>query len=96
MMIFSEDTKIARSIPARIALHSTSLLDAGKPNYIACSILSTVGALRCKPTLTLVCREAPSTPRIHQSTLPGSTSCRGISARKSANICPFIAKRGLY
>ena len=95
-MIFSEDTEFARSIPARIASYSASLLDAGKSNCIACSILSPVGALSCKPTSTPVCQEVPSTLRIHQSALPESVSYWGISAKKSANICPFITKRGLY
>ena len=47
MMIFSEDTNIARSIPASIASYSVSLLNAGKSNRMACSILSPVGALSC-------------------------------------------------
>ena len=50
MMIFSKDTEIARSIPTRIALYSTSLLDSGKSNHIAYSILSPVGTLSCKLT----------------------------------------------
>ena len=37
MMIFSEDTEIARSIPARIASYSASLLDARKSNSILSS-----------------------------------------------------------
>ena len=45
MMIFLEDTKIARSIPARIASYSASLLDVGKSNRMTCSIISPVGAL---------------------------------------------------
>ena len=65
MMIFSEDMEIARSIPARIASYSASLLDAGKSNHIACYILSPVGDLSCKPTPALVYRKAPSTLRIH-------------------------------
>ena len=65
MMIFSEDMKIARSIPARIASYSTLLLDAGKSNHIACSILSPIGALSCKLTPASICQEAPSTLRIH-------------------------------
>ena len=96
MMIFSKDTKLARFIWARIASYSASLLDAGKSNHIACSILSPIGALSCKLTLAPICREATPTLRIHQSTLPESTSCCGISAKKSINIYPFIAKRGLY
>ena len=35
MMIFSEDTEIARSIPAKISSYSVSLLDAEKSNHIA-------------------------------------------------------------
>ena len=53
MMIFFEDTEIERSILARIASYSASLLDAGKSNRIVCSILSSVGALSCKPISTL-------------------------------------------
>ena len=75
MMIFSDDTKIARSIQARIASYSASLLDAGKSNRITCSILSLVGALSCKPTSAPVCWEAPSALRIYQSVLPESASC---------------------
>ena len=45
MMIVSKDTEIARTIQARIASYSPSLLDAGKSNRIACPILSLVGAL---------------------------------------------------
>ena len=92
MMIFSEDTKTARSIPTRIASYLTSLLDAWKSNRIACSILSLVGGLSCKPTPAPVCLEAPSTIRIYQSAFPRSVSYWGISAKKSINIRPFIAK----
>ena len=95
MMIFSEDTEIAKSIPVKIASYFVSLLDAGTPNCMACSILSPVRALSVKPTPAHVFQEAPSTLRIHQSVLPGSTHCCRISARKSATICPFNAKRGL-
>ena len=75
MMIFFEDTEIVRSIAARIASYSASLLDEGKANHIACSILYPVRALSCRLTPTSVCQEATSTLRIHQSALPGSTSC---------------------
>ena len=50
MMSFSEDTDFARLTLARIASYSVSLLEDGKPNRMACSILSLVGALCCKPT----------------------------------------------
>ena len=92
MMIFSEDTDVARSILARIASYSVSLLDVGKSSRMACSIISPVGALSCKPTPAPVCREASSTLRIHQPELSGSTSYWGISTKKSSNICPFNAK----
>ena len=85
-----------RSIPARIASYSISLLDTRKSNCIARSILSPVRALSCKPTPAHVCRGVPSTLRIHQSALPGSVSCWGILAKKFVNICPFITKWGLY
>ena len=96
MMIFYEDTEIERPIPARIVSYSASLLDVGKSNRIACSIISPVWALGCKPTQAPICREAPSTLRIHQSVLPRSASYCGISAKKYVNICPFITKRGLF
>ena len=54
MMSFSEDTDFARSILARIASYSVSLLDAGKSSHMACSIISLVGALSSKPTPTSV------------------------------------------
>ena len=92
----SEDTEIVRSILAMIASYSTSLLDEGKFNRIAYSILSPIGALSCKPTPTPIFREAPSTLRIHQPAFPRSTSYWGISTKKSANIGPFITKRDLY
>ena len=95
-MIFFEDTDVTRLIPARITSYLVSLLDMGKSNHMACSILSPVGALSCKPTLALVFRDAPSTLRIHQPALFVSTSRLGISAKKSASKCPFNAKRGLY
>ena len=52
---FFEDTDVVRLILARIASYFLSLLDTGKFNRMACSILSPVGALSCKPTLAPVC-----------------------------------------
>ena len=70
MMSFYVDTNFARSIPARIASYSVSLLDAEKSSHMDYSILSSVGALSCKPAPAPVWREALSTLRIHQLTLP--------------------------
>ena len=43
MMRFFEDTDFVRSILAKIASYSVSLLDEGKFSRMACSILSSVG-----------------------------------------------------
>ena len=96
MMSFYEDTDFARLTPARIASYLVSLLDMGKPNPMACSILSLVGALSCKPTPAPVWGEVSSTLRIHQPVLFGSISGWGIFAKKNASTCPSNAKRGLY
>ena len=96
MMIFSEDTEIEMSIQVRIASNLASLLDVGKFNCVACSILSPVGDLSYKPTSTPIYREASPTLRIHQSALPKYVSCWVISAKNSSNIYYFITKQGLY
>ena len=93
MMIFSEDTEIARSSPAMIASYSASLLEVGKFRRMTCFMTSPVGALSCSPKPTLVCRDL-STFRVHQSELSNSFSCNGIYAKKSANTYPFNARRG--
>ena len=88
MMSFSKDTNFSRLTPTRIASYSVSLLDswksrldvgksrldAGKSSRMACSIISPVGALSCKPTPAPIWREAHSTLRIHQPSLFGSIS----------------------
>ena len=74
MMIFSEDTEIARLIPDMIASYSASLLEAGKSKRMACYIISLIKALSFSPSLTLVCREAPSTFRVHQPKLSSYVS----------------------
>ena len=65
MMIFSEDTDVVRSISARIASYSVSLLETGKSSRMECSILYLVGALSCKPTLAPVFQEVSFILRIH-------------------------------
>ena len=97
MMIFSEDIDVARSILAMIASYTISLLEAGKSRRMACSILSPVGALSCRPTPTPVFREALFTLRIHQPLLLESASYWGISSKKSSiDLYPFNAKQVLY
>ena len=54
MMSFSKDTDFARLTSARIASYLVSLLDEGKSSFMACSILSLVGALSYKLTPALV------------------------------------------
>ena len=75
MMNFSEDTKIARLSPAMIASYSALLLEARKFKSMACSMTSLVGALSCSLRPAPVYCEAPSTFRVHQSKLCGSSSC---------------------
>ena len=65
MMIFSEDTDVARSILDRITSYLVPLLDLKKSSRMAYYILSLVRALSCKPIPVPVCREASSTLRIH-------------------------------
>ena len=74
MMIFSQDTEIARSSLTMIASYSAKLLEAGKFKRMACSMTSPVGALSCSLRLAPVYREVPSTFRVHQSKLFGSIS----------------------
>ena len=75
MIIFSEDTEIARSILAMIASYLASLLEAGKSKCMACFIISLVGALSYSPRSAAVCLEVPSTFRVHQPELSGFISC---------------------
>ena len=92
----SVDTIAASSISARMASYSDSLLEALKPKGINCSNLSSVEDLSCKPMPALVCRDAPSTIRVHKFKLPGLTPDWGISTRKLARTCPFLVNLGLY
>ena len=77
-------TASASSSPAIMASYSDSLLEALKPKWMACSILSLVGEVNCRPIPDPECLEAPSTRRVHQLLLSGQVLGCGISARKSA------------
>ena len=59
------------------------------PNRIVYSILSPAGDFICRQMLAPVCREDPSTLRIHQFELVELVSGWGVYARKSARTCPF-------
>ena len=86
----------ASSSPTIMASYSDSLLEALKPKRTACSILSPVGEVNCRPIPAPDCLEAPSTQRVHQPLPSGQVPGCGIYARKSANTCPFFASLGLY
>ena len=86
----------ASSNPTIMASYSYSLFEVLKPKRTACSILSPVWEVNCRPIPTPECLEAPWTQRVHQPLLYGQVlGCR-ISARKSAKTCPFFASLGLY
>ena len=92
----SAPTASASSRPAIMASYSDSLLEALKPKRTACSILSPVGEVNCRPMPAPDCLEALSAQRVHQPFSSGQVSGCGISARKSAKTCPFFESLGLY
>ena len=57
-----------------IASYSASLLEARKFRRMACSMTYSIGALSCSPKLAPVCREAPSTFKVHKPELSDSFS----------------------
>ena len=89
-------TSRARSSPAIMASYSDSLLEVLKPRQTACSILSPVGEVNCRPIPAPDCLEALSTQRIYQPFLFEQVLGCGIYARKSAKTCPFLESLGLY
>ena len=78
----SAHTASASSRPAIKASYFDSLLEALKPKWTACSILSPVGEVNCRPMTAPDCLEAPSTQRVHLPFSSGQVSGCGISARK--------------
>ena len=86
----------ASSIPDKRASYFDSLLEALKPNRIACSILSPVRDFNYRPIPTPVCLDAPSTLSVHQFELSGCVLDGWIYAMKSAKTCPFLDSLGLY
>ena len=89
-------TTSASSSSAIMASYFDSLLEALKSKRTACSVLSPVEEVNCRPMLALNCLEAPSTQRVHQPFSFGQVLGYGISARKSAKTCPFFESLGLY
>ena len=96
IMSLSADNAAANSILERMASYSYSLFEAQKLYRIACSILSPLGDFNCRPMPTPVCWDAPSTLRIHHFELAELVLDWGISTRKLARTCPFLASLGLY
>ena len=92
----SAPTVSASSSPATMASYSDLLLEALKPKRTACSILSPVGEVNCRPMPAPDCLEAPSTQRAHQPFSFGQVLGYRISTRKSAKTCPFFESLGLY
>ena len=91
----SAPTARASSTLAIKASYSDSLLEASKPKRTACSVLSPVGEVNCRPIPTPDCLEAPSTQRVHQPSLFGRVLGCGSSARKLAKTYPFLESLGL-
>ena len=89
-------TASASSSPTIMASYSDSFLEALKPKWIACSILSPVGEVNCKPIPASDCLEAPSMQRVHQPLSSGQVPGCGIFARKSAKTWPFFESHRLY
>ena len=96
IMSLSIDNATASSIPDRMASYFDSLFEALNPSRMACLILSPLGDFSCRPMPTPACRDALSTLRVHHFKLSGHVSSWGISSRKSARTCPFLANLGLY
>ena len=92
----SAPTVSASSRSAIKASYSDSLLEALKPKRAACSIISPVGEVNCKPMSAPDCLEAPSTQRVHLPFSSEQVSGYEISAMKSAKTCPFFESLGLY
>ena len=69
-----DDIVAANSIPSRMASYYVSLFEALKPIRIACLILSAPGDFNYRPMPAPVCRDAPSTLRVHQFKLSGHVS----------------------
>ena len=89
-------TARASSTSAIMASYSDSLLEAPKPKRTACSIISPVGEVNCRPRPAPDCLEAPSMQRVHHPFSSEKVSDYGTSARKSAKTCPFFESLGLY
>ena len=86
----SAPTTSASSKPAIMASYSDSLLEALKPKRTACSILSPVREVNCRPMLAPDCLKAPSTQKVHHPFSSGQVSGYGIYAMKSGKTCPSL------
>ena len=76
--------------------YSDSLLEALKPNRIACSILSPPRDFNYRPMPAPIRLDAPSILRVHQFESSRLVLGWGSSAMKSTKTCPFFDSLGLY
>ena len=93
------DSASARSNPDKMASYSASLFDAGNPSRMACSSCSPVGDCSSSPTPNPDDREAPSTRKVHRSSLSGFPSRAGHwgdSTTKSTITCHFMDNLDRY
>ena len=93
-------TKVrVRFNPVKIASYSTSLLEAGKPSWIAYSRSFPIGDCKIRPTLELEALDVPSTWSAHHPSSGEYARWGGFwgnSAIESAMTCPFNANLGWY
>ena len=80
----------ASSSPAIVASYSDWLLVALKPNPTACSILSPVGEVNCRPMSAPDCLEAPSTQRVHTPFYPGKYMAVGFLRGSQLRLAPYL------
>ena len=83
-------TASASSSPAIMASYSDSLLEALKPKRTACSILSPIGDVNCRPVPAPDCLEAPSTQRVYQPFRSGKCWAAGFLQGSQIKLVPSL------
>ena len=93
------DSVRARSSPDRMTSYPASLFDVGNPSRMTCSNCSPVGDCSRSPTSDPDDREAPSTRKVHHSSLcsfPSQVGRWGNSTTKSTITCHFMDNLSWY